>query len=528
MTTTAAPTPRGDWREGLPPGAVLPDGVTRAELSSVGAIRFDSRAVRPGDAFVCIEGEHFDGHEFAARAAEAGAAVVVTKTGRAEALRAVLTVPVIEVPDPRRALSSLAAAHEGYPARRLTVIGITGTDGKSTTAFLTHAGLEACGVRAGLLTTIGTRVRPGDELASNATRLTTQEAPVVQALLAEMVEAGCTHAVVEATSHGLALDRLADCDFDLAVLTNLTSDHLDFHGTLEAYRAAKLRLFSMLTAATSKKVRRVAIVNRDDRSWDRFAKATQGGGPTKVELLTYGVRSRDVDLRARDVLPWADGSTFSLATEEWEIDASVPLPGDFNVLNATAAIAVAAALDLDPMAAASGVARAPGVPGRMQRIEGAPFPVIVDYAHTPEAMRQVLAQLLLLVEGRVIVVFGCAGERSPDRRTGLGKVVADLGAYAVLTEEDPRSEDPGAILEEIAGAMRAAGAAEGERFELVPDRRDAIARALEIATPADLVLLAGKGHESTIERANGAIPWNEARIAGELIEARFGPPAPDD
>ncbi|MFN8639005.1 MAG: UDP-N-acetylmuramoyl-L-alanyl-D-glutamate--2,6-diaminopimelate ligase [Dehalococcoidia bacterium] len=523
MTTPSDPagarTPRGDWRDGLPAGARLPPGFERADLPAVDAIRFDSRAVRPGDAFVCVEGERFDGHAFAARAAEAGAAVLIAKDGRGEALRAALDVPVLEVPDPRRALSSLADANKGYPARRLTVIGITGTDGKSTTAFLAHAALEACGVRAGLLTTIGTRVTPGAELTSNATRLTTQEAPVVQALLAEMVDAGCTHAVVEATSHGLALDRLADCEFDIAVLTNLTSDHLDFHGTFEAYRAAKLRLFSMLTAPTSKRVRRVAIVNRDDRSWERFAKAAQGGS---VEVLTYGLRSRGVDLRARDVLAWPDGSTFSLVTDEWEIDASVPLPGAFNVLNATAAIAIAAALDLDPMAAASGVARATGVPGRMQRLEGAPFPVIVDYAHTPEAMRQVLAELTPLVEGRVIVVFGCAGERSPDRRTGLGKAVAGLGAYAVLTEEDPRSEDPAAILEEIAGAMTAAGAAEGERFERVPDRRDAIARALAIATPSDLVLLAGKGHESTIERASGAIPWNEARTAAELIEARFG------
>lgn len=506
-------SPRGDWRLGLPAGA------PRAALPPVGAIRFDSRAVEAGDAFVCVEGSRFDGHEFAAQAAGAGASVIVAAQGRADGLIAAgVGVPVVEVGDPRRVLSSVSAAHQGFPARSLTVVGVTGTDGKSTTSFLALSALEATGARTGLLTTIGTRVGLSGELTSNATRLTTQEAPVVQAMLADMVEAGCTHAVVEATSHGLALDRLADCEFDVAVLTNLTSDHLDFHGTLEAYRAAKLRLFTMLGAPTTKKFRRVGIVNRDDRSWERFAKAARGAG---AEVLTYGMRSRAADLRAVDVLPWPDGSTFSLVTDEWEIDASVPLPGEFNVLNATAAIGAAAALGLDPMAAAAGVARSPGVPGRMQRIEGAPFPVIVDYAHTPEAMRQVLGQLASLVAGRVIVVFGCAGERSPERRSGLGRVVAEAGAYAVLTEEDPRSEDPDSIIEEIASAMREAGAAEGTAFERVPERRAAIARALELATPADLVLLAGKGHESTIERSDGPISWDEAGVARQLIEGRF-------
>lgn len=519
--------PRGDWRDGLPPDFA---GPARPELPPpglVGAIQFDSRAVEPGDVFVCIEGQRFDGHEFASQAAHRGASVVVAARGRAEALRAAAdfprsgAVPVLEVANPRRALSSLAAAHEGYPARKLTVVGVTGTDGKSTTCFLTQAALEGASVRAGLLSTIGSRLGGSESGATsgttaNATRLTTQEAPVVQRLLAEMVEAGSTYAVVEATSHGLALDRLADCEFDVGVLTNLTSDHLDFHGTLQAYRAAKLRLFAALDEPTSKKIRRLAVVNRDDPSWQRFAEASH------ADLLTYGMRSRAADLRATDVLPWADGSTFALATDEWEIDASVPLPGAFNILNATAAIGVAAGLGLDPVAAAAGVAKCPGVPGRMQRVPGAPFPVIVDYAHTPEAMRQVLAQLAPLVSGRLIVVFGCAGERSPERRSGLGAAVAELAGYAILTEEDPRSEDPDAIIEEIAAAMRAAGATEGARFERVADRRAALARALALATPDDLVLLAGKGHESTIERASGAIPWDEAAIAATLIEERFG------
>ena len=257
-------------------------------------------------------------------------------------------------------------------------------------------------------------------------------------------------------------------------------------------------------------------MNRDDRSWQRFSEASH------AEVLTYGIRSRTADLRATDVLPWPDSSTFSLVTDEWEIDASVPLPGEFNVLNATAAIAVAAALGLDPMAAAAGVARSPGVPGRMQPVEGAPFPVIVDYAHTPDAMRQVLAQLTPLVEGRVIVVFGCAGERSPERRTGLGPSSPKQGAARLRRAHRGRPalrgprRHPRGDRHRHARRRRHRGPPESRRrhsrnFERVPDRRAAIARALALATPADLVLLAGKGHESTIERADASIPWNEAR-----------------
>ena len=497
---------RGDWRDGLPAG------VDRAGLPAVQTIRHDSREVRAGDAFVAIEGERSDGHDFAPQAVQQGAAVVVAQSGRGAAL-ANLSVPLVEVPDTRAALAQLATAHEGYPSRRLTVIGVTGTDGKSTTCFLTLAALEACGIRAGLLTTIGARI--AGKVIPNATRLTTQEAPGIQRLLAEMVDAGCSHAIVEATSHGLELHRLDALEVDIAVLTNLTPDHLDFHGTFERYRAAKTRLFRMLDEPTAKSVRRVAVLNRDDSAWQHFARATS------KERLLYGTRSRESDVRATDIVGWPDSSTFALVSDEWEVEASVPLPGRFNILNATAAISVAAALGLDPYMAASGVANSPGVPGRMQRIEGAPFPVIVDYAHTPDAMRQVLEELRPLVEGRLIVVFGCAGERARERRSGLGGVVAELADYAVLTEEDPRSEDPDAIIDEIARAMTSAGADEGERFERVSDRRDAIARALDLAQAGDLVLLAGKGHESTIERGSGSVPWDEHVVATQLIAERF-------
>ena len=504
---------RGDWREGLPADA------DRAGLpAEVGAVRHDSRAVQPGDLFICISGEHADGHDFAPAAVQAGAVALVVQAGSGPTARgpalSSLGVPLVEVPDSRRALSAIAAAHEDHPARKLTVIGITGTDGKSTTAVLALSALESCGLRAGLLATVGARIA-GRELP-NPTRLTTQEAPVVQRLLAEMVDAGCTHAVVEATSHGLAQRRLDDCEFDVAVLTNLTPDHLDYHGSFEAYRDAKLRLFAMLDGPTEKRTRRVAVLNADDPHWRRFARAT------RARTVTYALDNPDADVRAEEIMLWPDGATFVLSADEETLEASVRLPGRFNVVNATAAITTVTALGLDAGAAAAGVAACTGVPGRMERIEGAPFVVVVDYAHTPDAMRQALEALRNGVEGRLIVVFGCAGERSRDRRTGLAAAVAQLADYAVLTEEDPRSEPPEAIIDEIATAMIAAGAAEHERFERVADRRAAIARALELATPGDLVLLAGKGHESTIERADGPAPWDERAVARELITARFG------
>ncbi|MEZ4554639.1 MAG: UDP-N-acetylmuramoyl-L-alanyl-D-glutamate--2,6-diaminopimelate ligase [Dehalococcoidia bacterium] len=502
---------RGDWREGLPEearGAV-------AGVGDVRAIRFDSRDVGPGDVFVCILGEHADGHEYAARAVEAGAVAVVADARRASDL-AVLDVPIVGVVDTRRVLSSVAAAHEGWPGERLTVVGITGTDGKSTTAFFTVAALERAGARVGLLSTIESRI--AGEVVPNPTRLTTQEAPFVQALLAQMVDAGCTHAVVEATSHGLALHRLDDCRFDVAVFTNLSNDHLDFHGTLDEYRAAKARLFAMLDGPTSKRVRRAAVLNADDPQWRFFARATH------ARKITYGLDS-DADVLASDVMLWPDGATFMLATgeeREDEIEASVRLPGRFNVSNAAAAVTVAAALGLDPMAAAAGVAACAGVPGRMERIEGAPFEVIVDYAHTADALEKVLTMLRPLTEGRLIVVFGCAGERARDRRSGLGAAAARYADLAVLTDEDPRSEPPEAIIEDIAQAMIGAGAVEGERFERVRPRRAAIARALEAAESGDLVLIAGKGHESTIEWAEGPEEWDDRAVAREEIARRYG------
>lgn len=497
---------RGDWRRGLPAGAPT-DG-----LPAVRAIQFDSRQVEPGDLFVCMPGERTDGHAFARTAVERGAVALVCATGRRGEVDG-LGVPVVEVDDPRERLGHLCAAHEDYPSRKMTVIGITGTDGKSTTSFLMLAALEGCGERAGLLTTIETRI--GGTRIPNPTRLTSQEAPYVQRLLAEMVDAGCTHAVVEATSHGLALHRVDGIDFRAAIFTNLSGDHLDFHGTMEEYRRAKGRLFEMLPAASHGQSPGVAVLNRDDPAWRYFASRT------KARVVTYAMHDPDADVLVEEVMPWADGSTFALTADEDSVEGSIRLPGLFNVANAAAAITCAAALGLDVEAAAMGIAACPGVPGRMERIDGAPFPVIVDYAHTGDALRKVGETLREVVDGRIIAVFGAGGLRPHERRTGMGTAAAATIDLSILTDEDPRTEPSEAIIDEIARAMIAAGAPEGERFERVPDRRTAIARALEIAQPGDLVLIAGKGHESSIEYADGARPWDDRAVAREEIARRF-------
>ncbi|MCY4455372.1 MAG: UDP-N-acetylmuramoyl-L-alanyl-D-glutamate--2,6-diaminopimelate ligase [Chloroflexi bacterium] len=500
---------RGDWRDGL-------SGDTdRVSLPAIERVQHDSRLVEPGDLFVCVPGLRVDGHDFAAAAVGAGAAALVAEHARADALRA-LGVPVVDVPSARRALSAIAAAHEGYPSERLTVVGVTGTNGKTTTTLLIQAALEAYGESAGLISTVETRV--GGTATANATRMSTPEAPEVQRLLADMVDAGDEYAVVEATSHGLALDRLVDIAFDVAVLTNLGEDHLDFHGTVEAYAEAKLRLFAQLDAPTSKRVERRAVLNADDPAWRRFAAAT------RAPALTYGIDATDADVVAGRIESVGDGSTFELQTPDAAMHAQVRLPGRFNISNAAAAFAASIALGIDPWMASVGISQCAGVPGRFERIMTAPIGVVVDYAHTGHAFAEVLSLLRALTDGRLIVVFGAAGERPSERRRGMGAVAARQADYAVLTEEDPRSEPPEAIIDEIARAMIAAGAEEGSRFERVPDRREAIAKAIGIAEFGDVVLVAGKGHEPTIERADGPHPWDDRRVAREVLMERFSDP----
>ena len=457
------------------------------------AIEQDSRLARPGVLFVAVPGLTVDGHAYLARALDAGAQAIAVQEDREALWRPLIEgggADLLVMPDTRRGLAQLAAAFHGYPAKRLNVIGVTGTDGKTSLCHLLAHVFNATGHTAGLISTVECRI--GDELLPDTGRFTTPESPAVQAMLAQMADAGCQWAVIEATSHGLALNRVDECHYDVAVLTNLSRDHIDFHGTDEDYRAAKARLFQMLDEAADKGITKTAVLNADDPSAAFF------GGQTKARALTYAATA-EADIRATSVVSDALGADVSVDVEGRRLDVRVPRPGPFNVHNALAALAAAAAAGLDLEAAASAIESWPGAPGRMEVIdEGQPFTALVDFAHAPASLQAVLEHLRATVRGRIIAVFGSIGERDRERRSGMAAVAAEFADYSIITDDNPYTEDRDAIIADIADAMRAAGKREGHDFAIVPDRREAITQALAMAVDEDAVLLAGKGHERTV------------------------------
>jgi UDP-N-acetylmuramoyl-L-alanyl-D-glutamate--2,6-diaminopimelate ligase len=485
----------------------------------VGAIRYDSRQVGSGDVFVARRGQHADGHDHLSDAVRAGAAAVVVERPRGD-----LAVPELVVRDTPGALAIAAAWRAGDPSQRLGIVGITGTDGKTTTAYLVRTVLEAAGRRTGLLGT--TDVIVGGRSLGNAARTSTPEAPELQDHLAAMLAAGDTWAVVESTSHGLAQRRVDAVAYDVAVLTNVTSEHLEFHGSLEAYRAAKQRLFELLAVSDANPEMgwgKHAVVNADDPQ-GRIAAHTAAAAGARV--LRYGVpdaRPKDptLDLTASDVSDGPDGLRFQARMPGWTGPVELRLAGRFNVHNALAALGVAKALGLDASDSAAALSRLDAVPGRMQRIdEGQPFSVIVDYAHTADALGKVLDELRPSRPGAgLIAVFGSAGERDTFKRAVMGRVAGERCRLVVVTDEDPRGEDRMAILDAIAAGAEATGRRRGEDLLVIPDRAEAIGEAMRRARPGDVVLLAGKGHERTIESATGDIPWDEAGAARDALRS---------
>ncbi|MGQ9572521.1 MAG: UDP-N-acetylmuramoyl-L-alanyl-D-glutamate--2,6-diaminopimelate ligase [Dehalococcoidia bacterium] len=478
----------------------------------ISAIYCDSRKVTPGALFVAVTGFRADGHDYIGEAVAGGAVGVVVQADRQAKWQAVVEegrLPAIVVADSRRALAALAAAFYGHPGRRLRVIGVTGTDGKTTTIHLISALLEAAGYRTGVLSTVHCKV--GDRLFANEYRFTTPEAPQVQALLADMVAAGADYAILESTSHGLALHRLDGCEYDVAVMTNVTADHLDFHGSQEEYLAAKGCLFAMLDLAADKGVEKVAVLNADEPACDYFATLT------RARIVTYAVQ-KAADLRASDIVADEWGSRFRLRAGGSELEVALGLPGLFNVYNSLAAAAVALSQGMSLAAVRDALASFPGVPGRLERIdEGQPFTVVVDFAHAPEALRRVLAFLREQCRGRLIVVFGCIGERERPRRLGMGLAAGELADFTIVTNDNPFGEEPEAILAEIAQGLEKAGRHEEHHFVRIPDRKEAIALALAMAVEGDIVLLAGKGHEQSITIGDTVIPWDDRRVARELL-----------
>lgn len=504
---------RIDWRRLFPPAEII-----GSPAPAVSGVCYDSREVVPGCVFVAVPGamppRSRDGHDFICDALERGATVVVVQAGHrpkwAEAA-ASGRAAFVAVPDSRRALAEIAAEYYGRPARRLTTIGVTGTDGKTTTIHLVDALLEAAGVPTGYLSSVQFKTAGVPQL--NATHMTTLESPEVQTLLADMAAAGCRAAVIEASSHGLALNRVDSCEFDIAVFTMLSSDHLDFHGTVDEYLAAKGRLFAMLDEAVDKGVTKTAVLNADDPASQDLRSRT------RARALTYGLENA-ADVTATDVRPEGLSSAFTAVCEGQRVSVRLPLAGRHNVYNALAAFAVAHALGLPLDAAVGGLSRFAGVPGRMERIDcGQPFDVVVDIASTPDALRRLLTVLRPLTRGRIIAVFGCAGERDPGRRDGMGRAAGELADFVVLTNEDPRSEDPLAITDDIARGLTAQGRREGADFVRVLDRREALEYAFRRAKAGDLVLAAGKGSEQSIVVGEEHIPWDERVVARELLTA---------
>jgi UDP-N-acetylmuramoyl-L-alanyl-D-glutamate--2,6-diaminopimelate ligase len=463
--------------------------------AEIADLAYDSRKAGPGTLFFCVPGEKADGHDFAVQVVEAGAAGLVVERDLEVA------APQVVVADARAAMAPLAARFCGDPTAELRLVGVTGTNGKTTTAFLVREILEAAGVRCGLLGTVKQVVGGVEEPVER----TTPEAIDLQRTFRRMLDGGDRACAMEVSSHAMVLHRADAIHFDAAVFTNLTQDHLDFHGTMEEYFEAKRMLFEAAPGT--------AIVNVDDPYGRRLA----GEFADELECVTFSAEGAPADYSAREVSFDAAGAEFTLG----ERVLRTGLPGHFNVANALGAFAAAEALGVDAETAAAGLARAARVPGRLEPIEeGQGFAVLVDYAHTPDSLENVLRAARRLTEGRVIAVFGAGGDRDRDKRPKMGRAGAELADLVVVTSDNPRSEEPEAIVAEVA-----AGAQEAPDLEVVVDRREAIALALGRAQPGDTVVIAGKGHEQGQEFEGGRkVPFDDREVAREELR-KLGSPA---
>ncbi|MGN8875830.1 UDP-N-acetylmuramoyl-L-alanyl-D-glutamate--2,6-diaminopimelate ligase [Pseudoflavonifractor sp. HCP28S3_F10] len=448
---------------------VAPLGAGLDPEMEISGISYDSRTLRPGELFVALPGYRTDGHRFIRQAVEKGAALVLCEHAPEE------KGPWLTVPDARAALAGVSANWFGHPARELTVIGVTGTNGKTTTTYLLKEVLErAAGARVGLIGTNQNMIGPAVLPASR----TTPESWEVQRLLRQMADSGCTHVVMEVSSHALVLRRVEGIRFAAGIFTNLTQDHLDFHGTMEAYREAKGLLFRQCGRA---------ILNLDDEAGRYYA------GTAPCPVFTYSENKDEADLTAKNIRLFPGHVEFEAVIRGGICRVRLPIPGGFTIYNALGVIACALNLGLELGAIADALAQARGVKGR---IEVVPTPtdytVIIDYAHTPDALENILTTVRDFTPGRVICVFGCGGDRDRSKRPVMGAIADALADTAVVTSDNPRTEEPGAIIRDILAGMDGGGA----KVVVESDRRAAIALALNMARPGDTVLLAGKGHET--------------------------------
>jgi UDP-N-acetylmuramoyl-L-alanyl-D-glutamate--2,6-diaminopimelate ligase len=484
------------------PGAAL-EGDGEADISGVD---YDSRRVKPGDLFVAVSGIHADGHVFLREALAAGAAAV--------AVEADAPVPgggpVVRLPSTRSGLAELAAEFYGRPSRHMKVAGITGTDGKTTTTHMAEHVLQASGIVAGAMSTVAYTVSGAE--TDNVSGQTTTESPQVQGWLRRMLDAGVKCAVIETTSHALVQERVAACDFDVAAFTNVGHDHLDYHATWEEYLEAKARLIDLTAAAADKGIEKTAVLNRDDPSYERLA------GRPIARRWSYGFKS-GADLQPLEVSMNADRSSFRMKTPLGETYVTIHVPARFNVYNALCAAGVCLALGVPLEAISTGLASFEGVRGRLERVDlGQDFSVFIDFAHSAGALASALAELRPFTKGRLIAVFGSTA-RSDHDRPGMGRSAAEFSDFFIITTDDPLGEDPVEIARDVQSG--AEGKAPGRDFEVVIDRRAAIRRAIELARPSDCVLLAGKGHERSMQMAGGPEPWDERGEAEAAIREKL-------
>jgi len=488
--------------------ALMKERLAHIEVSF---ISYDSRKVEPGTLFVAIAGTHVDGHRYIDQAIQKGACAVIAQYAPNQGTN-MKQVPIIVVSDTRAALAALACEFYQHPSHHMKVIGVTGTSGKTTTTNLIGHVLDGAGHTSGFMSTANFKI--GERIWANTTRQSTQESLEIQQMLAEMRSHAVEYAILETTSHALVLNRVEGVDYDIAIITNITTEHLDFHGTLDAYWRAKGRLFEMvhITPKDQKENKKKwAILNADDASY-RFIQSF-----CRVPILTYGIDA-PAHVRAYDLQLYKTESHFCVVTSEGEWRVHTQLCGRFNVYNCLAALAVgySQGLSMDAMVAALKHFR--GTPGRLEWIdEGQPFTVVVDYAHTPDGLEKVLQTLRPLTSGNLFVIFGLSGERDTNNRPLMGAIAMRYADMSIFTTDDPREEDPCKIIDQIAEGAEQVRSAESHMYLKQPDRREAITYALAHAQSGDTVLLAGKGHEQFMLVGRDRVCWDDRVIVRELL-----------
>lgn len=489
------------------PGETL----TGALDNEINGIVYDSRDVIPGSCFVALEGLHTDGHRFIEAALKKGAAAVVFSKPLDEYSE---SVSWYQVKDTRAAMNRISAIYYDNPSKEMTVIGVTGTDGKSTTVSFIQQLLSLEGEKAGLLSTVN--IDTGSGLKPNPFRQSTPESPHIQRILREMADNGNRFAVVEATSHGLSpkTGRLSEVDFDVAVLTNVTHEHIEFHGSHEQYRMDKSNLFRAI-AKKAETENSFGVINADD-DWVEFFLDASGMSP----VFTFSLKDPEADLYVSQYSCDPTGTDFTLVIPGETRESRINLPGLFNVENVMAALLVVSELlDCSPLELAEHIPLLLGVKGRMTRINaGQSYHVLVDYAHTPGSFEKLLPSLKENTEGRLIVVFGSAGERDTDKRMEQGEIADEYCDLIILTDEDPRGEDRMAILRDIAEGI--SSKEEGKTLFLIPDREEAIRKAVELAREGDMLVTLGKSHETSIIQADGPTPWDEIEVVTRILKEK--------